>query len=826
MLNFHELSPEKQQKFLKGVALLENGGIDAVKTWFATDFQYNLSAPEDVGAILGFCADFQNYITEHRNGNGHGTPTETAVAVAVEGDAFADLFAPPTPANADAPAEAKADPLQFVPKAMKDAPQWVLWRNKVPYQVNGQNAKANDPSTWTDYQSVVAAAIFNDTSGVGFEFANGFAGIDLDGCRDKATGEIKPWAEEIINKIDGAYVEISPSGTGIHIFVRGVVPGKDRKFNLNPAIGYGKAAVEIYDTEHYFTVTGDAYFEDAGDIVECDLTEVYAMICKLREDNPVPKSVKATSADAGEGTKIELLGAFGTTKYDIFMQGDIVSDQPFVISNRIGRLHYPSHSEADMAFATVLAMYHDCDTEKMSQDFRHSKLYRDKWDRLEQQTFAKAIATATKMKANETPIVVAPDASVPKVEYVDELTTIPPFDPSVVNGIYAKFVELATRGTTLQPQYAFAIAKAIVGARMAGRVHFENLDVEPRYYTALIGETGSGKGEAWRRILQIITAGTAEGNMAGIKVINSADSGAGIRDVFFNKPEDAPVLMYIDEVASLGNKTQGTKQPEILDRLIELADSTQISVVKAARSAKTASSKTHNNARMCAVMCGQDGNVYMSSFAGKTKLGLWDRLYPEYGEPVEAGDLPHINPVEMLQLMQEFSELNFSGKMTMSDEARDFVKAFWDVQPVGVKRKARWKKNMMLDAYMSAFGRGSRIAELEDVHIAAKIFSRQLVIRQVHFTDEVPDRTGYYLGLIKKITEGMRRKLAAGVDPYFVALTRRDYERKTNAARDNEEHIFERAWAIHSKHHLETVNIKKGNGQLYPKFIPIPEEAD
>jgi ABC-type dipeptide/oligopeptide/nickel transport system ATPase component len=56
----------------------------------------------------------------------------------------------------------------------------------------------------------------------------------------------------------------------------------------------------------------------------------------------------------------------------------------------------------------------------------------------------------------------------------------------------------------MAPQFAFVIAKTVVGARMAGKVKFENLDVEPRFYTALIGETGSGKGEAWRRMEQIL----------------------------------------------------------------------------------------------------------------------------------------------------------------------------------------------------------------------------------------------------------------------------------------------------------------------------------
>jgi hypothetical protein len=94
------------------------------------------------------------------------------------------------------------------------------------------------------------------------------------------------------------------------------------------------------------------------------------------------------------------------------------------------------------------------------------------------------------------------EVSIPVDENSEE--AIPDFDPTVINGIYAKFVHLVTRGTTLAPQYAYVIAKTIVGLRMAGKVKFENLDVEPRFYTALIGATGSGKGEAWRRVEQIL----------------------------------------------------------------------------------------------------------------------------------------------------------------------------------------------------------------------------------------------------------------------------------------------------------------------------------
>jgi DNA primase RepB-like protein len=404
-----------------------------------------------------------------------------------------------------------------------------------------------------------------------------------------------------------------------------------------------------------------------------------------------------------------------------------------------------------------------------------------------------------------------------------EADPIPPFDPSVVNGIYKKFVDIATRGTTMAPQFVYAIAKTVVGARMAGKVKFENLDVEPRFYTALIGETGSGKGEAWRRVFQILNTEGQIGNISKLKVINSADSGAGIRDAFFEPPDDAVMLMYIDEVESFGNKAAATRNPAIMDMLIELADSTHISSVKASRG-KAKGTKTKNDARLCAVMCGQEGSVYMKAFAGRTKLGLWDRLTPEYSVAVEAGDLPHIPPADAFQLLSELNKLDYSGVMTMSNDGKTHLETFWFSQPAEVRKKARWKKNLTLDAYMSAFGRGSKVAELEDVKIAIKIFTRQLVIRQTHFTSEVPDRVGYYLGLIKAITEKMQRQIVEGLPEWQVAKSRRDYEKATHAHRDNETHIFERAWAVHAPTWLTKVEVKKANGQAYAKYLPTPED--
>ena len=79
-----------------------------------------------------------------------------------------------------------------------------------------------------------------------FSSGDPFAGIDLDKCRDPESGEIEPWAQEILDRVPGAYVEASPSGRGMHIIVKGKV--RDG--------GMRKGKIEMYSCGRFFTVTG------------------------------------------------------------------------------------------------------------------------------------------------------------------------------------------------------------------------------------------------------------------------------------------------------------------------------------------------------------------------------------------------------------------------------------------------------------------------------------------------------------------------------------------------------------------------------------------
>jgi bifunctional DNA primase/polymerase-like protein/primase-like protein len=403
---------------------------------------------------------------------------------------------------------------------------------------------------------------------------------------------------------------------------------------------------------------------------------------------------------------------------------------------------------------------------------------------------------------------------------------IPEFDESVITGIYRDIVTLAVGGTTIPPQFALLNAKVYFGALLAGRITFEGLDSDSSYYGTAIGETGTSKGESWRRTFEAILHPEFLNLNQSLKVIYSADSGAGLKDCFFEPPREVPVVCYVDEVTTLGHKGGEKKNPEIIDAIVELADSHQVSRVLA-KKGKLGGSKTHDNARLSLYICGQDGPAFMSAFAGRTKIGLFDRFYPEFSGPIEAGDLPEINQSDVLNLHAKITALNFNcKKMTMSDATRLDLGIFWSGQPVEIRRKIRFRKYLILDMYMAAFGRGVTVAEPEDLAVAIKMFTRQIIIRKVHFTGEVPDRVGFYLGHLKSWTEWMRKRLVKGESIASTAMSMRDFQTLSHAFRDNEGHIFHQAWRSYHADWLQTVSIIGANGHQYEKFVPIPREDE
>lgn len=149
-----------------------------------------------------------------------------------------------------------------IPNELQTMPRWVCWRleqdkrsgrdTKVPYSPHtGKRASSGNPATWGTLDEALSCAEKYQFSGVGFVFTleSGIIGIDIDHCLE--AGSPNNVAADILAHLPPTYIEVSPSGTGLHIFLRGALPGGG---NRNSRYG-----VEMYAASRYFTVTGQKY---------------------------------------------------------------------------------------------------------------------------------------------------------------------------------------------------------------------------------------------------------------------------------------------------------------------------------------------------------------------------------------------------------------------------------------------------------------------------------------------------------------------------------------------------------------------------------------
>lgn len=175
----------------------------------------------------------------------------------------------------------------MIPHDLTELDQWVTWRyerdSKSPDKPKkvlknprtGYNASSTNPDTWTSYEEARAAAQKRGHAGVGFVFSehDPFVGIDLDDCVE---GEmLASWASEIVRALD-SYTEISPSGKGVKIWVRGCLPENVKT-----------PGIELYHRARYFTVTGQLWPGASGGIREANgaLTSLYK---RLRPEETAP----------------------------------------------------------------------------------------------------------------------------------------------------------------------------------------------------------------------------------------------------------------------------------------------------------------------------------------------------------------------------------------------------------------------------------------------------------------------------------------------------------------------------------------------------------
>ncbi len=265
------------------------------------------------------------------------------------------------------------------------------WR-KTPLQPwvvgMGDSAKTNDPATWASYEAAMewylrAYMRAPGSVGLGYVFAkldrkrfpliqpkhtDELTLIDLDHCRDPDTGAIDGWALDIVRRLN-SYSEVSPSGTGVHVIVRGTL-----------ARSYKTADIEVYAFARYTTLTGNRVPDTPADINAAQEALDW-LVARLEKDVPAAldgnyqatrdiftrqfEPVKASDKDLLDRIRRSAQGEKFTRLFD---EGDWASG-----------LLYASQSEAVAALVAILAWWTRKDAERVDRLFRASKLFSGKW---------------------------------------------------------------------------------------------------------------------------------------------------------------------------------------------------------------------------------------------------------------------------------------------------------------------------------------------------------------------------------------------------------------------------------------------------------------
>jgi hypothetical protein len=290
---------------------------------------------------------------------------------------------------AEKPAYLSVNP-DGIPAELRELKQWVHWRAEWRTEKGGNKGKwskvprrrhvpasSTNPATWMRFDFALNG--FNELApdGLGFVFSKDdpFAGVDLDDCRDPATGQLDEWAAAIVATLD-SYTEVSPSGTGVKVWVRAKKPPGRNK------VKYETGEVEVYDQGRYFAVTGQPVAGTPPTVNERgeQLAAVYRQVFGDQADDkkPGPSQGRRFQGRASDSHG----GAGGLSDDDVIRKAGRAKN-----GDKFKRLwdgdtsgHGGDDSRADLALCMMLAFWCRRDAEQMDRIFRRSGLMRDKWD--------------------------------------------------------------------------------------------------------------------------------------------------------------------------------------------------------------------------------------------------------------------------------------------------------------------------------------------------------------------------------------------------------------------------------------------------------------
>lgn len=184
-------------------------------------------------------------------------------------------------------AETTQPVVEALPEILQLQQRWIRWR--MSPGLNGKPTKRPDRSTshpeqWSRLHTIDTSV--SAEAGVGFVTGGGIrvsdengdawiAGLDLDACV-APDGTISPWAAEIIERCHKTFTALSPSGTGLHVWLRLDAKPKIARALIKldvekPANCTKQPQLQVFGCgpSNYMTMTGRRLLECENDLLDC-----------------------------------------------------------------------------------------------------------------------------------------------------------------------------------------------------------------------------------------------------------------------------------------------------------------------------------------------------------------------------------------------------------------------------------------------------------------------------------------------------------------------------------------------------------------------------
>lgn len=277
-------------------------------------------------------------------------------------------------------------------------PQFVTWRlvpsvrpgkmDKLPCDWrNGHVTSAHNPATWGGFEECRDAVRAGRGQGVGFVFTanDPFWFLDIDNAL-QPDGQWSPVAVDLCRRFAGAAVEVSQSGTGLHIIGSGDVPPHGCK---NIALG-----LELYHELRFVALTGT---HASGNAASDHSPALAAAVAQLFDPTtavgagPDEWTTEPVPEWEGPATDDDLLRralASGDRSAAVAFGGDAVTFRDLWEGNADALAkRWPGsgdggydRSSADAALAAHLAFWTGKNCERIRDLMYRSALVRDKWE--------------------------------------------------------------------------------------------------------------------------------------------------------------------------------------------------------------------------------------------------------------------------------------------------------------------------------------------------------------------------------------------------------------------------------------------------------------